>query len=234
MDDWESEERARKRLKLLLPQERRSPSPPSLPHLERSPSPPLVSPYPPPNVQHLSYASFVMDKSVTHSFRSNLLDELEHATNTLIEGEAIMNRAMGRLWQVLNENSDTVSEDASLIPKQEDGDGDANEDDVTRRIDRAPDLTPPIHKIFLLTYPLDNPPGFEPSHFSSPERQLDTLEKSLTTLRELQDDGREYCERLQEIRDGLGDIRAQRDGIWDMVRERAVKELHEVAYNATG
>ncbi|KAG5352051.1 hypothetical protein C0989_004043 [Termitomyces sp. Mn162] len=233
MDDWESEERARKRIKSLLPQERRSPSPPSLPHLERSPSPPLVSPYPPPNVQHLSYASFVMDKAVTHSFRSNLLDELEHATNTLIEGEAVMNRAMGRLWQVMNEDPDNVSRNVSLVPKQEDGDGDTDEDDATRRMARAPDLTPPMHKIFLLSYPSDSPPEFEPSHFYSQDRQLDTLEKSLTTLRELQDDGREYCERLQEIRDGLGDIRTQRDGIWDLVRERAVKELHEVAYNAT-
>ncbi|KAG5733055.1 hypothetical protein E4T56_gene3572 [Termitomyces sp. T112] len=234
MDDWESEERARKRIKSLLPQERRSPSPPGLPHLERSPSPPLVSPYPPPNVQHLSYASFVMDKAVTHSFRSNLLDELEHATNTLIEGEAVMNRAMGRLWQVMNEDPDNVSRNVSLVPKQEDGDGDTDEDDATRRMARAPDLTPPMHKIFLLSYPSDSPPEFEPSHFYSQDRQLDTLEKSLTTLRELQDDGREYCERLQEIRDGLGDIRTQRDGIWDLVRERAVKELHEVAYNATG
>ncbi|KAG6845634.1 hypothetical protein H0H87_005841 [Tephrocybe sp. NHM501043] len=233
MDDWESEERARKRIKLLLPQERRSPSPPSLPHLERSPSPPLVAPYPPPDVQHLSYASFVMDKAVTHSFRSSLIDELENATNGLIEGEATLNRALGRLWQVINEDPGKVSGDASLVPKQEDGDSDANDDSAARRITRAPDLTPPSHKIFILTYPPGGPEGFEPSHFTSPDMQLDTLEKSLAVLRELQDDVREYGERLQEIRDNLGDARAQRDGIWNLVRERAVKELHEVAYNAT-
>ncbi|KAG6837040.1 hypothetical protein H0H93_015903 [Arthromyces matolae] len=229
MEDWESEERARKRIKLMLSQERRSPSPPSLPHLERSPSPPLLAPYPPPDLQHLSYASFVMDKAVTHSFRSNLLDELEHATNTLIEGETMMNRAMGRLWQVINEETDKIAKDTSLIPKQEEENGVINEDDTEERIPHAPDLTPPMHKLFLPS--LSDPP--DPSHFSVPEMQLDILEKSLATLRELQDDGREYAERLQEIRDGLGDIRAQRDGIWDLVRERAVKELHDVAYNAT-
>ncbi|KAG6910596.1 hypothetical protein DXG01_009547 [Tephrocybe rancida] len=227
MDDWESEERARKRIKLLLPQERRSPSPPSLPHLERSPSPPLVSPYPPPDAQHLSYASFVMDKAVTHSFRSNLIDELENATNGLIEGEATMNRAMGRLWQVINEDPENMYGQASVIPKQEDGDGDAHEEEAARRMARAPDLTPPMHKIFLLSYPSGGPQVFEPSHFASPDMQLETLEKSLATLRELHDDGREYGERLQEIRDSLGDVRAQRDGVWDLVRERAVKELHD-------
>ncbi|KAG6866830.1 hypothetical protein C0991_008766 [Blastosporella zonata] len=234
MEDWESEERARKRIKLLLLQERRSPSPPNLPHLERSPSPPLVAPYPPPDVQHLSYASFVMDKAVTHSFRSNLIDELENSTNGLIEGEATMNRALGRLWQVINEDADKTSGEASLVPKQEDGDGDTNEDDAARRMARAPDLTPPMHKIFLLSYSSSGPEPFEQSHFASPDMQLETLEKSLAVLRELQDDGREYGERLREIRDNLGDVRAQRDGIWELVRERAVKELHEVAYNATG
>ncbi|KAF5377440.1 hypothetical protein D9615_005156 [Tricholomella constricta] len=235
MDDWEAEERARKRIKLLLPQERRSPSPPTIPHLQRSPSPPLVSPYPAPDSQHLSYASFVMDKSVTHTFRSNLLDELEHATNGLIEGEASMRRALGRLWQVMSEDPDEITGDPSLVPKQEDEDGDADDDDDrTRRLARAPDLTPPVHKLFLLSYPSGGPPVFEPSHFASPKMQLESLEKSLATLRELQDDGREYVERLQEIREGLGDVRAQRNGVWDLVRERAVKELHEVAFNATG
>ncbi|KAG5648198.1 hypothetical protein DXG03_006153 [Asterophora parasitica] len=232
MDDWEAEECARKRIQLLLPQERRSPSPPSLPHLQRSPSPPLVSPYTAPESHHLSFASFVMDKSVTHSFRSNLLDELEHATNGLIEGEAAMRRALGRLWQVMSEDPDDTPGDPSLIPKREDEDGDAEDDDEhARRLERAPDLTPPVHKLFLLSYPSGSPPVFEPSHFASPEMQLESLEKSLATLRELQDDGREYVERLQEIREGLGDVRFQRDGVWDLVRERAVVELHETALN---
>lgn len=227
---FQTEERARKRVKLLLPQERRSPSPPSLPHLARSPSPPLVSPYPPPASQHLSYSSFVMDKAVTHTFRSSLLDELEHATNGLIEGEATMKRAIGRLWQVISEDPDQRLGDASLVPKREDEDEDVEErDDRDRRIARAPDLTPTVQKLFLLTYPDTGSSAFEPSHFASPAMQIDSLEKSLATLRELQDDGREYVERLQEIREGLGDIRAQRNGIWDVVRERAVKELQEAA-----
>lgn len=172
-----------------------------------------------------------MDKSVTHTFRSGLLDELEHATNGLIEGEGVMRKALGRLWQVINEDTDKrLKDDASVIPKREEREEDPEElDDTARKIARAPDLTPAVHKLFLLSHSNGGPPVIEPSHFASPENQLESLEKALATLRELQDDGREYVERLQEIREGLGDVRAQRNGIWDMVRERAVRELQEVA-----
>lgn len=227
----QAEERARKRIKLLLPQERRSPSPPTLPHLARTPSPPLVSPYPAPNLHHTSYASFVLDKSITHTFRSSLLDELEHATNGLIEGEATVKRALGRLWQVMSEDPDMKSGEAPMVPKREDADDEPDElDDQARRLARAPDLTRATHKLFLSSYPSEAPSNHDPSHFSDPETQLNTLEKNLATLRELKDDGREYVERLQEIREGLGDARAQRNVIWNMVRERAVRELQEAAF----
>lgn len=169
-----------------------------------------------------------MDKAVTHSFRSSLLDELEIATNSLIEGEAAMRKALGRLWQVVAEDSETHSGDASLIPKREEDEGNNEEDERERRIARAPDLTPAIHKLFLS----ERRPAavFEPSHFVTPEAQLDRLEKSVAIIRELQDDGREYVERLEEIREGLGDVRAQRNVIWDMVREHAVKELQDAAF----
>ena len=62
--------------------------------------------------------------------------------------------------------------------------------------------------------------------------QRDTLEKSLATLRELQDDGREYVERLEEIREGLGEARTQRDGVWELVRKKAIQELRDVAASA--
>jgi hypothetical protein len=227
ISEQQAEERARKRIKLLLPQERRSPSPPVLPHLARSPSPPLVSPYPPPNTQHLSYTSFVMDKSITHTFRSGLLDELEQATNGLIEGEATLKRALGRLWQVMSENPGKKKENA-LVPKREDED-DGDGDDQTRRMSRTPDMTPPTHKIFLSAYPPGVTANTESSNFVGPENQLSSLEKNIAILRELQDDGREYTERLEEIREGLGDVRAQRDVIWNMVRGRALKELQEAA-----
>lgn len=227
----QAEERARKRIKLLLPQERRSPSPPTLPHLARTPSPPLVSPYPAPNLHHTSYASFVLYKSITHTFRSSLLDELEHATNGLIEGEATVKRALGRLWQVMSEDPDMKTGEAPMVPKREDADDEPDElDDQARRLARAPDLTPATHKLFLLSYPSEAPPNHDPSHFTVPETQLNTLEKNLATLRELKDDGREYVERLQEIREGLGDARAQRNVIWNTVRERAVRELQEAAF----
>lgn len=177
-----------------------------------------------------------MDKSVTHTFRSRLVDELEQSTNGLIEGEATMRRALGRLWQVMSEDPDSKPKKSSaIIPKREDEDEQADGDDPrTRRVARAPDLTPPTHKIFLLSHPNGAPASHDASHFTAPERQLETLEKSLATLRELQDDGREYVERLQEIREGLGDVRAQRNVIWNLVRERAIKEMYDTAVEIAG
>ncbi|KAF9243877.1 hypothetical protein BU15DRAFT_86305 [Melanogaster broomeanus] len=231
MDEWEAEDRARQRIRSLIPMDRRSPSPPALPHL-RSPSPPLVAPYPPPVAQHYSFTSFVMDNSVTHSFRSNLLDDLEHATNSLIEGEAVMNRALGRLWQVINEDTSRRHQKEDVVLKREEADGNVDEDDLDGRFVSAQDLTPHAHKLFLTSYTDSRPPVLDPSHFASPEMQQDTLEKSLATLRELQDDGREYVERLEEIRESLGDVRSQRNIVWEMVREKAIKEMQDAAFNA--
>jgi len=231
MDEWEAEDRARQRMRNLLPIERRSPSPPILPHL-RSPSPPLVATYPPPVTQHYSFTSFVMDNSVTHSFRSNLLDELEHATNSLIEGEAIMKRALGRLWQVIDEDAGKRHRVEEVIPKREEADGNVGEDGLDSGLSRSPELVPNAHKLFL-SYAHDGPPVLDPSHFASPQMQQDTLEKSLATLRELQDDDREYVERLEEIREGLGDVRFQRNMVWDMIREKSIKEMQDAAFNAT-
>ena len=216
---------------MLLPQERRSPSPPTLPHLSRSPSPPLMSPYSPPTSVHLSYSSLVLDKSVIFTFRSKLLNELEHATNGLIEGEATLRHALGRLWQVMSEDPDRKETRTHIITKVEDDDEDAGEqNDHIKRIDRAPDLTPTTHKIFINNASNLTAHG---SHLNQPEIQLESLQKSIL-LRELHDNGREYVERLQEIREVLGDIRAQRNTMWNTVRERAVKELQDVAVMAVG
>lgn len=173
-----------------------------------------------------------MDKSVTHTFRSSLLDELEQATNNLIEGEATMRKAMGRMWQVIAEDADKTTGDSAdpVVPlkreEEDEDDGvDREEDDCERRYASAPDLTPATHKLFL-----SQPAAFEQSQFVAPEAQLDRLEKSVAIIRELQDDGREYVERLEEIREGLGDVRAQRNVIWEMVREHAVKELQDAAF----
>jgi hypothetical protein len=169
-----------------------------------------------------------MDKAVTHTFRSSLLDELESATNGLIEGEATLRRALGRLWQVMSEDQEKRAHEVSLVPKLEDNDDEQQAKE--RRLARAPDLTPSVYKHFLSSYPTSGPPAIESPQFVSPEMQLENLEKGLATLRELKDDGREYVERLQEIREGLGEVRSQRNGVWDLVREKAVKELQESAF----
>ncbi|KAI0304691.1 hypothetical protein BC826DRAFT_977743 [Russula brevipes] len=212
MEEWEADERARKRVRSLLPPDNGSPSPPVLPHL-RSPSPPLIAPYVTLPAQHLNYTSFVMDRGVTHSFRSPMLEDLERATNGLIEGEAGMKRAFGRLWEVISKDPDQVHV----------------KDAKERRVARAPDLAPPAEKLFIVSYPNGGSPVYDPSHFVHPDMQRENLEKSLSTLRELQDDVREYVERLQEVRESLGDIQAQRDEVWTMVRTNALQELQRMA-----
>jgi hypothetical protein len=232
LEDWETEERARKRLKALnFSDEPPSPPLPVLPHL-RSPSPPCMAPYPEPMTQHLSFTSFVMDKAVTHSFRTPLLDELEHTTDGLIEGEATLRRALGKLWRVLSTDPDIDINDS--IPKAEDQHEDEIHDQPDDYISRAPDLTPTTHKIFLTNYNgMDGDTnGMDPSQFATVEAQHENLEKSLAALRELQDDNREYVERLQEIREGLGEARAHRNIAWDFVRESAIRELKETAFNS--
>lgn len=240
------EERARKRIKRMLPNVARSPSPPRFPHL-RSPSPPLVAPYPPPIAQHLSFTSFVLDPAAQHSFRSGTLNDLERATCGLIEGEAALRRAMGRLWEVLSDDSATrtkiqaESRRSTTIPKQEDFDG---EDGFSEREDGSeesdfpatvPEMISNLHRIFVNSHSEGNvlqaghsvPAIYEPTPIMVAQQQEETVEKGLATVRELQEDGREYVERLEEIREGLGWVRSQKRGLWTVIRERALKEMEE-------
>jgi hypothetical protein len=136
-------------------------------------------------MQHPNFSAFAMDQSIQHSFRSDTIQDLNRAMGDLIEGEAGMKRALGRLWQTLddvptetptktetngastvavNGNGNGVHEEAvSPSPQNEDG-GELGDD--TRLHHYTPDLTPPMHKIFLAGsagVPLENggPPPFE-------------------------------------------------------------------------
>ncbi|GJJ09449.1 hypothetical protein Clacol_003672 [Clathrus columnatus] len=223
-EEWEIEERARERLKTALFSKPSSPSPPRL-HL-RSPSPPLIPPYPLPATQHLSFTSFVLDPAAQRSFRSGMINDLERATCTLIEGEAQLRRAMGRLWQVLSDNSDNRNRNSStnqpVITKQEDTDDNENLSDQASNADSGQALLSQeplhdLHKLFLDTPPygsnLDsNAPVLEQSQRW--DHQEEVLEKGVAVLRDLQEDSREYVERLEEIREGLGFVRNQRQSLW--------------------
>ncbi|KAL5534560.1 hypothetical protein ACEPAG_1023 [Sanghuangporus baumii] len=244
--EWEAEERARKRLKMMLAPPRRSPSPPTLPHLRES-SPPLGAPYVHPST-HGSYAAFVLDPAVAHSYCTPMLTDLEQTTDNLIQGEATLTRALGRLWKVLSEEehvrqdddpgmktgvaglTNGVVDDGADGEKHDDAvdDGDEEMSERERRVARAPDLSQPMHKLFLTPFPNGGTHMMEPSHFGSPQMQLENMERAFATLRELQDDSREYVERLAEARENLGDVRRQRDIIWMKTREQALEELKEI------
>jgi len=218
------EERARKRLRHLLPSSR-SPSPPTLSHL-REDSPPTQAPYVPPSDEHTSCATFVLDPAMAHSFRTHLLDDLQQTTDNLIEGETTLKRALGRLWVVLSEDHEAGGD---LAKREEVDEDDAMFERERRHTSRlSSDFSPSLRNLFLTPFPNGGTAIFEPSHFGSPQMQLDNLEKSLSCLRELADDSREYVERLGEIREDLGDVRRQRNLVWKKVRENALEELKEL------
>jgi hypothetical protein len=155
---------------------------------------------------------------------------LEDVTNGLIEGEATLRRAMGRLWQVIAEEGEVVAKqkaEMAVVTKVEDEeDGEREElDGRERRVSRAPDLMPTIRRLFLAT-PMDGATYEGDGH-------LEGLEKAIGSLRELEDDGREYVERLEEIREGLGEVRDERNGVWGMVRQEAIEEMQEDARYGT-
>jgi hypothetical protein len=149
-----------------------------------------------------------------------------------------MKKALGRLWQALSEDPDRHVAQPALIPKEEpESDEGEDDDDVdaeqAQRIARAPDLTPSTHKIFLTAYHPAHIASLESAQSSlglTPEAEQDRLVKGLAALREVQDDGREFVERLEEIRDGLGDVRHKRNLVWDVIRRKALVEMKEASY----
>jgi hypothetical protein len=125
----------------------------------------------------------------------------------------------------MGEDITTRREHSPMIPKQEDEDGDESSDAITRRLMRAPDLTPTAHHLFFRPLPTNG----EEVNLAAYAAEQENLERTMAGLYELQDDMREYVERLEEIRESLGEVREQRDRAWDVIRERAIKELQETA-----
>ena len=89
--------------------------------------------------------------------------DLEHMTCGLIEGEASLRRAMGRLWEVLSNDIDDRVEDcpenawSATVPKQEDikeEEGLSNGDDSmdSDQSFTAPEMASNLRKIFIKTH----------------------------------------------------------------------------------
>lgn len=204
---------------------------PVLPHL-RPTSPPHVAPYVPAATQHGNFMAYVLDETVQHAFRSRLLPDLQRATCNLIEGESDLKRALGRFMSVLadppkhlaafpmtngnhhhHHHEENGQQDAMVVSKTEDAD-----EDLTALRDE--EMFPQINTMFVTNNDV-NILG----HTLTARDQSEHLLKALGALRDMQDDGREYVERLAELREGLGEICYQRQSIWNLVRERALKEM---------
>ncbi|PVF98841.1 hypothetical protein CPB86DRAFT_732209 [Serendipita vermifera] len=111
-DEYDVEERARKRLRAILPEFSNEPieKDPILPHL-RSPSPPMIAPYPPAPSNHTSYTASIFDPNIGASFRSNLLSSLERSASELIQSEIALTRALGRFWTALTESANKMAKE---------------------------------------------------------------------------------------------------------------------------
>jgi hypothetical protein len=58
-----------------------------------------------------------------------------------------------------------------------------------------------------------------------PQHQVDLVTRSMTAIRELQEDSKECMERLEEIREMLGRVKGLRDAVWAVMRSRAILEM---------
>jgi hypothetical protein len=58
-----------------------------------------------------------------------------------------------------------------------------------------------------------------------PQHQVDVVTRSMTAIRELQEDSKECMERLEEIREMLGRVKGLRDAVWAVMRSRAILEM---------
>ncbi|CCO26111.1 hypothetical protein BN14_00128 [Rhizoctonia solani AG-1 IB] len=213
--EWEMEERARKRLKRMLPPtESSEPPSPRLVH-RRSPTPPSAAPYASPISIHSSFSSFVLDPSIQHSFHSTTINELERTASELIEGESALRRALGALFRAMDVEADQDRLRFAL-PKPPGASTTANGEP-------KPEPNGEMEDAEASALPL--PPIYESNMLINQETQIETFEKSLAFLRELMDDGTEFTERLEEIREGLGTERAIRKGTWKAVRLRALQEM---------
>ena len=116
---------------------------------------------------------------------------------------------------------------STTVPKQEDieeeeglSDGDDSMDGD--RSFTEPELASDLRKIFIKTHADGHlncvPPAiYEPMATTIAQQQQDILEKGLTTLQDLQEDGWEYVECLEEIREGLGGVKHQKQALWTVV-----------------
>jgi hypothetical protein len=109
---YQVEERARKRLRAILPEFSDEPIEKDaiLPHL-RSPSPPMMAPYAPAPSNHTSYTASIFDPNIGASFRSNLLSSLERSASELIQSEIALTRALGRFWTALTESANRMAQE---------------------------------------------------------------------------------------------------------------------------
>ncbi|KAF8758830.1 hypothetical protein RHS01_02721 [Rhizoctonia solani] len=185
------------------------PPSPRLPQ-RRSPTPPSAAPYASPISIHSSFSSFVLDPSIQHSFHSTTINELERTASELIEGESAL-RHRGSHSQT------------SRSSKRRAQAGTERGDGRRRGVGSCTHASDSSTVYYPHAVPL--PPIYESNMLINQETQIETFEKSLAFLRELMDDGTEFTERLEEIREGLGTERAIRKGVWKAVRVRALQEM---------
>jgi hypothetical protein len=62
-----------------------------------------------------------MDPSIQHSFRSGMINDINKALTNLIEGEAALKRAFGRLWKAIEETPNDENTNHIIGPRRVSG-----------------------------------------------------------------------------------------------------------------
>ncbi|KZT53045.1 hypothetical protein CALCODRAFT_64944 [Calocera cornea HHB12733] len=223
--DFQAEERARKRVKLLLPT--RSPSPPALqpPGFKEFHSPPASPHLPPTNLDPApSLSSFLAAPGTRHSFDPMMLNNLSKMTRDLIKSEGEGNRSLGRLFFVL-------SEKASInVPQFPNGvSAPRNGRSPSMVLDGGPALPQAYHDLFVtpggITLPDRRDLGEAETYFPSAAHQVVAVNQWLTQIRGVYDDLREYLHQLDQVHVGIAKAQLGRKRVWAAVRTEVAKEL---------
>jgi len=165
-----------------------------------------------------------------------MLGDINRAINNLIEGEAAMKRAVGRLWQAVYAMKAPDAPGPS-DPQKKYPSPPANGDvfggkpfpgqDNMEVITSMDGMEEAMQAIRAQRDPLQdddfNSEEVPKSHplppFVSPGL--------MAAINDLAGDSAEYVARLEEVREGLGFTLGQRDALWTTLREKALLEMQQ-------
>jgi len=166
-----------------------------------------------------------------------MLGDINRAINNLIEGEAAMKRAVGRLWQAVYSMKPEESAGAGPSETREaypsphaNGDVFGGSKSSLGQVDA--EMKPSMDGAEEVMQDLSRDPLPNEDFNSEEVPKLHPLPVFVTpglmaAINDLAGDSAEYVTRLEEVREGLGFTLGQRDALWTTLREKALLEMQQ-------